>query len=61
VPAGSGPLREGQQVFYFAWRLDTVTGSVEMCTYDPGGWKLPSPPGGIATQSVSCTAAILPY
>jgi hypothetical protein len=41
--------------YLFAWKLDTKTGDIEVCTYDPGGWinaatKMP------ANQSLTCIA-----
>jgi hypothetical protein len=55
VPVSGAPPRDGQQIAYFAWRIDTLMGSLEMCTFDPGGWKNASAPGGIAVPSLDCT------
>lgn len=44
VPASSQPYLAGDPKnvpLYSAWRLDTKTGSLEMCSYDPGGSGLP--------------------
>jgi hypothetical protein len=51
VPATSTPVVASATNYIFAWRLDTKTGTLEMCTYDPGGWinattKLPAPETG---------------
>ena len=55
VPASNNPIVTSGTSYLFAWRLDTRSGEVSVCTYDPGGWanvvrKLPAP------ESVSCTA-----
>lgn len=54
VPALSAPVTVAGTSYLFGWRLDTKTGDLELCTYDPGGWisavtKMPAP------QAVSCT------
>ena len=41
VPATNSPVTNQGSPFIFAWRLDTQTGALEMCTYDPGGWPNP--------------------
>lgn len=38
VPATANPVVNQGTPYMFAWRLDTKTGDLEMCTYDPGGW-----------------------
>src|SRR5262249_19110213 len=39
VPGNSSPLMDNQGTpFMYAWRLDTKTGGLEMCTYAPAGW-----------------------
>jgi hypothetical protein len=58
VPVSGAALHDAQQYLYFAWRIDTVTGSLEMCTFDPGGWKVPTAPGGIAPQALDCTQPV---
>ena len=55
VPASTNPVMSSGTLFLFAWRLDTKSGEVSVCTYDPGGWtnastKLPAP------ESTSCSA-----
>jgi hypothetical protein len=55
VPATSNPVMNEGSPFMFAWRLDTKTGALEMCLYDPGGWinagiKMPMP------ENLSCRA-----
>jgi hypothetical protein len=55
VPASKNPIVASGTSYLFAWRLDTKSGEVSVCTYDPGGWinaatKLPAP------ESVSCSA-----
>jgi hypothetical protein len=54
VPASNNPIVASGTSYLFAWRLDTRSGEVSVCTYDPGGWtnaptKLPAP------EVVSCT------
>jgi hypothetical protein len=55
VPASNNPVMASGTLFLFAWRLDTKSGEVSVCTYDPGGWtnastKQPAP------ESTSCSA-----
>jgi hypothetical protein len=38
----------------YAWRIDTITGAVEMCIYDPGNAQ---PPPLTVSESVHCTPA----
>jgi len=59
VPATQSPIMNQGSPFMFAWRLDTKTGAMEMCTYDPGGWlnaatKTPVP------ETLNCTAPNMP-
>src|SRR5580700_8948951 len=59
VPATQSPVVNQGSPFIFAWRLDTKTGALEMCTYDPGGWmnaaaKMPQ------SESLNCTPANTP-
>lgn len=59
VPATQNPIMNQGSPFLFAWRLDTKTGALEMCTYDPGGWinsatKMPAP------ETFNCTTPNLP-
>lgn len=59
VPAAASPVTSSGTPYIFAWRLDTRTGNLEMCTYDPGGWvnavtKLPAP------EALNCTIANKP-
>jgi hypothetical protein len=59
TPATQNPMINQGSPFVFAWRLDTKTGALEMCTYDPGGWinaaaKMPQP------ESLNCTPANTP-
>jgi hypothetical protein len=58
VPATSNPVTNHGSPFMFAWHLDTKTGALEMCTYDPGGWNLLD--GKPAPESLNCTRANLP-
>jgi hypothetical protein len=58
VPLSNTPVRDKDQVLFFAWRIDTVTGSVEVCTFDPGGWKSPASLGGVANITLECTAPV---
>lgn len=60
VPAANAPSNVAGTLYFFAWRLDTKTGDVEVCTYDPGGWmnaatKMP------ANQSLDCTPAAVAH
>ena len=54
IPATTAPVVSSGSPLLFAWRLDTKTGALAMCTYDPGGWananKLPAP------ETLNCTA-----
>jgi hypothetical protein len=54
VPASSG-ITLGGNPYLMAWRLDTKSGDLEMCIYDPGDFsltkKIPIP------ASLSCTPA----
>jgi hypothetical protein len=55
VPASNNPVLASGTSYLFAWKLDTKTGDIEVCTYDPGGWinaatKMP------ANQSLTCIA-----
>jgi hypothetical protein len=54
VPAANGPTVVAGTTYFFAWRLDTQTGNLELCTYDPGGWKN-AVTGYIASESLNCT------
>jgi hypothetical protein len=59
VPATQGPIFNQGSPFIFAWRLDTKTGALEMCTYDPGGWM--NPTGKMPhAESLGCTPANVP-
>jgi hypothetical protein len=54
IPAASQPYTAGnpQNIPLFsAWRLDTKTGALEMCNYDPGGESV-----NIA-ESLACSKA----
>jgi hypothetical protein len=54
VPATANPLTNSGNPLIYAWRLDTETGALEMCTYDPGGY--PNPASKLPqTESLSCT------
>lgn len=55
VPASNNPVVASGTSYLFAWRINTKSGEVSVCTYDPGGWinavtKTPAP------ENVSCTA-----
>jgi hypothetical protein len=54
VPATNGPIVIAGTTYLFAWRLDTQPGNLELCTYDPGGWKNEAT-GLITSESLSCT------
>src|SRR5580658_1844211 len=38
VPASNVPLAKDGQNYWTAWRMDTKTGDLEFCIYDPGGF-----------------------
>jgi hypothetical protein len=55
VPASSQPFNGGIQTkipIYSAWRVDTQTGALEFCQYNPGG--TPKPNGTFMQGSVVC-------
>jgi hypothetical protein len=58
LPVYSGPIDVGGTPHYFAWRLDTLTGSLEMCSYDPGSWKKITAPEGVATEQIACSKSV---
>ncbi len=55
VPASSTPVTYLKSQFFVAWRINTATGALEACTYDPGGWVTVT--STIAPDKLSCTAA----
>jgi hypothetical protein len=57
VPANSNPVMnpDTESPLMFAWRLDTRTGALEMCKYDPGGWTTNAKK--IAPEALNCTQA----
>ena len=55
VPASTSPVMSGNTPFFFAWRIDKFTGAIEMCTYDPGGWKTVGTPGSLAPERLTCS------
>jgi hypothetical protein len=58
VPIIGPPMDVRGTPHYYAWRIDTVTGVVQMCAYDPGGWKRADAPGGIVRETLECTTQI---
>ena len=58
VPAPGGPLKQGDALLYFGWRIDTVTGGLEMCTFDVGGQTVASAPGAATPPTLTCTAQV---
>jgi len=40
VPAANQPIMVSGTPYFFAWLLDTKTGQVKFCTYQPGGWEV---------------------
>jgi hypothetical protein len=49
VPAGGGP---GSSSFFFTWRLDTVTGALELC--------FASLKAATGEDTIRCTASVSP-
>jgi hypothetical protein len=39
VPSGGPPEQTGDERLMYAWRIDTKTGTVEMCSYTDGSPK----------------------
>jgi hypothetical protein len=39
MPAMGPPIDVRGTLHFHAWRIDTQTGALQMCSYDPGGWK----------------------
>lgn len=53
TPAGTGPMIIGGHPYLSAWRLDTKTGDLELCTFDPDPptiGKLPAPQLGCSNR-----------
>jgi hypothetical protein len=57
TPVFGGAIEVDGTPHYFAWRLDTATGDLQVCVYDPGGWKRPGIPGGVVSEKLTCTPA----
>lgn len=55
VPATRSPVVFSGTNYLIVWRLNTLTGELDACTYDPGGWKSPAFPGGVAPPRLDCT------
>jgi hypothetical protein len=60
VPTIGAPIDVRGTPHYYAWRIDTVTGALQMCAYDPGGWKRPDAPGGVGQETLECSPSKLP-
>lgn len=54
APIPGPPMEVHGTPHYFAWKIDTVTGAVQVCAYDPGGWKRPNTPGGVGQETLEC-------
>jgi hypothetical protein len=59
VPATQAPVMNQGSPFFFAWRIDTATGRLEACTYDPGGWQY-APDKPPVNERLHCSAADSP-
>jgi hypothetical protein len=60
VPAASGPyagVNRNNTTLFSAWRLNSQTGALEFCTYDPGGVVLGTTP---TKETLLCTAPVKP-
>jgi hypothetical protein len=44
----------GGNPFVPAWRIDTITGTMEFCTYDPGGYPIGRT---IRQENIDCAPA----
>jgi hypothetical protein len=58
LPVYGPPIDVKGTPHYLAWRLDTETGALQMCTYDPGGWKRPEAPEGVVKERLECSAPL---
>jgi len=58
MPVIGPPIDVGGTPHYYAWRLDTVTGDLQMCAYDPGGWKRLEAPDGVVKETLDCTTPL---
>jgi hypothetical protein len=60
VPATVGPYagaNRNNSALFSAWRINTVTGSLEFCTYDPGGIVVGT---AVTKEKLLCTAPVKP-
>jgi hypothetical protein len=60
VPATAGPYagaNRNNSALFSAWRINTVTGSLEFCTYDPGGNVVGT---ALTKEKLLCTAPVKP-
>ena len=60
VPATVGPYtgaNRNNSALFSAWRLNTLTGSLEFCTYDPGGIVVGT---SVTKEKLLCTAPVKP-
>jgi hypothetical protein len=60
VPAGTGPypgINRNNTTLFSAWRLNSQTGALEFCTYDPGGVVVGT---GVSKETLLCTAPVKP-
>ncbi len=60
VPAASGPypgINRNNTTLFSAWRLNSQTGALEFCTYDPGGVVVGT---GVSKETLLCTAPVKP-
>jgi hypothetical protein len=60
VPAAAGPYsgaNRNSSALFSAWRINTVTGSLEFCTYDPGGVVVGT---SVTKEKLLCTAPVRP-
>ena len=56
MPAMGPPIDVRGTLHFHAWRMDTQTGALQMCSYDPGGWKRFGPQG--SQERLECSEPI---
>ena len=56
MPAMGPPVEVRGTLHFHAWRMDTQTGALQMCSYDPGGWARLGPQG--SKERLECSEPI---
>ena len=56
IPTGESTV--SGTTYFHAWRLDTQTGELAFCEYDPGGAQLPN--GTVTGASLNCSTSDKP-